>query len=153
MRAVAWVIPFLAVRVATCAGQSAQLAPASGNGSAKTVRVCATESARSSIDWHLQPSEVLAAVDRSLNELEQLVHRAGASGCDALALPEDTLGVLHWEMGNKASMNEVLPSAVARMLERLGRAAAAPRLYLVCSARGPGPDGSPPHTASLFGSH
>ena len=151
MRAATWVIPFLAVGVATCAAQSAQLAPASGNGSAKTVRVCAAESARSSIDWHLQPSEVLAAVDRSLNELEQLVHRAGASGCDALALPEDTLGVLHWEMGNKASMNEVLPSAVARMLERLGRAAAAHRMYLICSSDVSEHDGSYRNTAFFLG--
>src|SRR5947207_1294002 len=122
MRGIKWVIPFLAAGVATCVAQPAQLAPASDHGSAKAVRVCAADSALSSIDWHLKPSEALAAVDRSLNELERLVHRAGASGCDALALPEDTLGVLHWEMGNKASMEEEIGRASCR--ERVKRSMA-----------------------------
>jgi predicted amidohydrolase len=147
MRGATWVISFLAVSVATCVARPAQLAPARDNGSAKAVRVCAADSALSPIDWHLKPSEALAAVDRSLNELEQLVHRAGGSGCDALALPEDTLKVLHWEMGNKALMNEVLPLAVARMLERLGRAAAAHRMYLICSSDVWEHDGSYRNTA------
>jgi len=147
MRGATWVISFLAVGVATCVARPAQLAPPRDNGSAKAARVCATDSALSSIDWHLKPSEALAAVDRSLIQLEQLVHRAGASGCDALALPEDTLGLLNWEMGNKALMNEVLPPAVARMLERLGRAAAAHRMYLICSSDVSERDGSYRNTA------
>jgi len=151
MKGAKWVIPFLAAGVATCVAQPAQLAPASDYGSAKAVRVCAADPALSPIDWHLNPSEALVALDRSLNELERLVHRAGASGCDALVLPEDTLGALHWEMGNKASMNDVLPPAVARMLERLGRAAAVHRMYLICSSDVSEHDGSYRNTAFFLG--
>jgi predicted amidohydrolase len=85
------------------------------------------------IDWRLQdPAAVLARVDQSLGELEQMVHRAGAAGCDVLALPEDTLGLLHWESANPSLIPQVLPTAVERMLDRLGRAAAAHRMYLIC---------------------
>ena len=40
--------------------------------------------------------------------LALLVDRAGAAGCDVLTRPEDTLGVLHWEMSNKPVMKEVM---------------------------------------------
>src|SRR5256885_966664 len=144
MRGATWVIPFLAVGVATCAAQSAQPAPASGNGSAKPVRVCAAESARSSIDWHLQPSEVLAALDRSLNELEQLGHRAGASGCDALGLAEDTLGVLRLALGGADIIFvPTMGGAVTTGDEEMNRAAFRTRavdnfVYLVVAERGGG---------------
>jgi predicted amidohydrolase len=49
-------------------------------------------------------------------------------------LPEDTLGVLHWEVANKPVLKDVLQPAVAHMLDRLGRAAAAHHMYLVCSS-------------------
>ena len=117
----------LAANIANSASQPAQRA------GRQTVRVCAAQPASRLIDWRLKPAEALAQVDKSLGELEQIVHRAGAAGCDVLALPEDTLGLLHWEMGNKAAMKDVLPEAVRRMLDRLGRAAASHRMYLVCS--------------------
>ena len=50
-----------------------------------SMRVAAAQPRNRTIDFRLNPSEVLARVDRSLVELEQLVHRAGAAGCDALA--------------------------------------------------------------------
>src|SRR4051812_19774611 len=85
------------------------------------------------IDWRLSaPSDVLARVDQSLEELVGLVHRAGEAGCDVLALPEDTLGLGHWQAANKAALRDLLPEAVPRMLHRLGEAAAAHRMYLVC---------------------
>jgi predicted amidohydrolase len=63
--------------------------------------------------------------------LEQLVHKAGATGCDALALPEDTLGLLKWESANPQDLDAVLPQGLSRMLDRLGKAASDPRMYLV----------------------
>src|SRR5574341_644427 len=97
----------------------------------KPVRVGAAQPRSRLIDFSLrEPSLVLARVERSLGELEELVHRAGAAGCDALALPEDTLGLGHWEAANPAALKDVLPVAVARMIERLGRAASAHRIYL-----------------------
>jgi len=100
----------------------------------QTVRVCASQPSSRLIDWRLKPAEALTRVNQSLAEIEKLVHTAGEAGCDALALPEDTLGLLHWEMGNKAALKEVLPRAVEWMLDRLGRAAAAHRMYLVVSS-------------------
>src|SRR5262249_4781645 len=88
-----------------------------------SVRVAAAQPKNRTIDYRLKPPEVLAGVDRSLAELEELVHRAGAAGCDALALPEDTLGLLKWESANPQDLGAVLPEAVERMLDRLGKAA------------------------------
>ena len=127
----------LAAVAACCAGQS--------------VRVCGAQPATRMIDWRLKPAEALARVDRTLDELQKLVEKAGAGGCDVLALPEDSLGTLHWEMAHKAAMAEVLPPAVARMLDRLGRAAAAYRMYLVCSNDLAEPDGSYRNTAFFLG--
>src|SRR5262249_50776615 len=103
------------------------------------------------IDWRLGAAEALARVDESLGELEQLVHRAGAERCDVLALPEDTLGLGSWEAGNKEALPQVLREAVARMLARLGGAAAAHRMSLVCSNDTVAPDGSVRNTAFLLG--
>src|SRR5438477_11673500 len=84
------------------------------------------------IDFHLAPAEIPAQVERSLDALEEIVHRAGAAGCDVVALPEDTLGLLHWEQAHKEALANVLPAAVRRMLDRLGRAAASHGMYLIC---------------------
>lgn len=103
------------------------------------------------IDYRLPRSKALVRVDRSLAELEQIVHRAGKEGCDALALPEDTLGLGHWEAANAATLKELLPAGVGRMLERLGRAAAAHRMYLICCSDTIEPDGALRNTAFFLG--
>src|SRR5262249_38414790 len=98
------------------------------------MRVAAAQPKNRTIDFRLKPAEVLARVDEALGEMEKIVHKAGAAGCDALALPEDTLGLLKWEVANPKGLKEVLPEAVKRMLARLGKAAARHRMYLVvCS--------------------
>jgi predicted amidohydrolase len=51
-----------------------------------------------------------------------------------VAFPEDTMGLLHWEAGNERALREVLPVAVPRMLQRLGKAAAEHHMYLICSS-------------------
>ena len=66
------------------------------------VRIGAAQPGSRLIDWRLTPAQALLEVDRSLKELEQLVHRAGIAGVNALVLPEDTLGLLHWEVGKCA---------------------------------------------------
>lgn len=57
-----------------------------------TVRIGTCQPRNRTIDFRLAPSEMLAQVDKSLDELANLVHKAGAAGCDAVALPEDTPG-------------------------------------------------------------
>lgn len=146
----------LAMGVASCASQSVQPAELGGAGLTKeekkqTLRIGAAQPRSRLINWRLKPAEALAQVDKSLGELEQIVHRAGAAGCDALALPEDTLGLLHWEMGNKVAMKDVLPKAVDWMLDRLGRAAAAHRMYLVCCNDTAKQDGTYRNTAFFLG--
>jgi predicted amidohydrolase len=122
----------------------------SRNGKA-SVRIAAAQPRNRTIDFRLKPPDVLARVDRSLAELEQLVHKAGAAGCDTLALPEDTLGLLKWEAANPHDLDAVLPEAVSRMLERLGRAASDHRMYLVVCNDAIEPDGHAYNTAFLLG--
>jgi predicted amidohydrolase len=90
-------------------------------------------------------------VDESLTALEQLVQDAARAGCDAVAFPEDSLGLGHWEAGNKSILHELLPGAVERMLSRLGQAAARHRMYLVCSSDTIDADRRVRNTAFLLG--
>jgi predicted amidohydrolase len=116
-----------------------------------SMRVAAAQPANRTIDFRLKPSEVLARVDRSLVELGEIVHKAGAAGCDALALPEDTLGLLKWESANPEALDAVLPEAVKRMLDRLGRAASDHGMYLVVCNDAIEKDGLTYNTAFLLG--
>jgi predicted amidohydrolase len=97
------------------------------------------------------PHQVLRQVDASLDALVALVHRGGELSCDVLALPEDTLGLGHWEAGNQEILSKVLPDAVDRMLGALGKAAASHRMYLVCSSDTVDTDGSVRNTAFFLG--
>jgi predicted amidohydrolase len=114
-------------------------------------KVCGAQPPSRLVNWRLPPAQALTEVDKTMVELERLIDRAGSAGCDVLALPEDTLGLLTWEMGNKDALREVLPQAVARMLDRLGRAAAAHRMYLMCASDTAEPDGSYRNTAYFLG--
>src|ERR1044071_6232274 len=80
-----------------------------------TVRIAAAQAARRVVDFHLKPQEALAAVEKNLTELERIIARAGEAKCDALALPEDTAGLLNWMGANEAQAKELLPAAVKRM--------------------------------------
>ena len=118
----------------------------------RTVRIAAAQPKRRLIDYRLRkPAEVLARVDASLGELAKLIHKAGAGGCDVLALPEDTLGLGHWEAGNPKALDKVLPAAVDRMRKRLGQAAASHKMYLVCCNDTVDADGAVRNTAFLLG--
>lgn len=147
-------ILFLFVSVLWAAGirgeeQPAAATPASAT---TTVRVAAAQAKPRAIDWRLtKPADVLAAVNRNLDELEQIVHRAGEQKCDALALPEDTLGLLDWYGMNEKVAKEVVPAAVRRMIERLGGAAAKHRMYLVVCSDFIEADGGTYNTAFLLG--
>ena len=116
-----------------------------------SMRVAAAQPRNRTIDFRLEPAEVLARVDRSLDELEAIIHKAGAAGCDALALPEDTLGLLNWEAAHPQDLGAVLPEAVRRMLDRLGKAAADHRMHLVLCSDVIEPDGRSYNTAFLLG--
>jgi predicted amidohydrolase len=124
--------------------------PSRAEGSGR-LRVAAAQPRNRTIDFRLSPPEVLARVDQSLAELEGLVHKAGEAGCDALALPEDTLGLLKWESANPGSLDAVLPGAVPTMLKRLGRAAAKHRMYLVVCQETFEKDGRVYNTSFLLG--
>jgi len=115
-----------------------------------TVRVGAAQPRSRLIDWRMTPDQALAAVDRTIEEFTEMVDRAGAAGCDLIVFPEDTLGLLHWEMGNGEKLGKVLPIAVTRMLKRLGAAARRNQLYLSCCSDTWEPDGTFRNTAFLL---
>jgi predicted amidohydrolase len=116
------------------------------------VRVAAVQTRRRLIDWRLNsPEHVLSAVDGNLAQLEAIVHRAGEQGCDVLAFPEDTLGLLNWLGQNEALAAEVLPQAVSRMLDRLGRSAAEHDMSLVVCSDFVEADGAIYNTAFFLG--
>jgi predicted amidohydrolase len=115
------------------------------------MRVAAAQPRNRSIDFGVKPSEILARVDQSLTELERLVNKAGEAGCDVLALPEDTMGLLRWEAANPGSLHTVLPGAIQRMLDRLGRAAAKHHMYLVVCNDTLEKDGLTYNTSFLIG--
>ncbi|HET6574969.1 MAG TPA: carbon-nitrogen hydrolase family protein [Fimbriiglobus sp.] len=115
------------------------------------IRVAAAQPRNRTIDFRLKPTEVLTQVDKSLTELEAIVHKAGKAGCGAVALPEDTLGLGKWQAAHPTALRDVLPEAVARMLDRLGKAAATHRMYLVCCNDTVEPDGTSHNTAFLLG--
>lgn len=116
-----------------------------------TMRIAAAQPRNRTIDYRLGTTEALGEVDHALAELAQLVHKAGSAGCDAMALPEDTLGLLKWEAAHPGELAAVLPPAVDRMLERLGRAAAEHRMYLVVCSDAIDPDGRTYNTSFLLG--
>jgi len=115
------------------------------------VRLGAAQPRPRLVEWKLEPREALARVEEILQELEELVGRAGRAGCDVLALPEDTLGLGKWEAAHRGREGEVLRGAVPRLLERLGRAAAAHRMYLLCGSDTADPDGALRNTAFFLG--
>jgi predicted amidohydrolase len=115
------------------------------------MRVAAAQPKNRTIDFRLEPDEALTRVDQSLAELETIVHQAGRAGCDALALPEDTLGLLNWEAANAGRLDQVLPAAVGRLLDRLGQAAATYKMYLIVCSDTLAPDGAVHNTAYFLG--
>ena len=80
----------------------------------------------------LKPAEVLASrsTDRSRSWSSSST-RPGRPAATRWRCPEDTLGLLKWESANPEISDAVLPEAVKRMLDRLGKAAAEHRMYLV----------------------
>jgi predicted amidohydrolase len=118
----------------------------------RTVRVAVTQPRARVIDYRLtRTDEVLAAVDRNLEELAALVHKAGEARCDIVAFPEDTPGLIKWVSARDELWKEVLPGAEERLLRRLGAAAAEHRMYLICSSDTVDAAGSLRNTAFLLG--
>lgn len=125
-------LALIAVMSLGCAAATAPEQPMTGTRK-PTVRIGATQPKARLIDWKIDdPAEILARVDRSLEELSGLVRKAAEAGCDIAVLPEDTLGLGQWEASHHGRLGSVLPEAVRRMLERLGREAAAHKMYVIC---------------------
>ncbi len=144
------VVVVLCVALAICAADDPEQAAEPSE--PPTVRVAAVQAKRRLIDWRVQdPALVLAAVDKTLVVLEEIVHKAGGQKCDVLAFPEDTLGLLNWLGMNEQVASQVVPKAVSRMLDQLGRAAASHRMYLVLCSDFIESDGATYNTAFFLG--
>jgi predicted amidohydrolase len=124
---------------------------AAGAPATNTVRIAAAQAARRVVDFRLNADEAFAAMDKHLTELEHIVNRAGEAKCDALVLPEDAPGLLNWVGANEALAKDLLPKAVARMIDRLGKAAARHKMYLVVCSDFTETDGAIYNTAFLLG--
>ncbi len=150
-----YIVAFLGVVAFSSGSLDMKWAMASDLGSAqqgRTIRIAAAQPKNRTIDWKLDdPVEVLRRVDQSLGELEELIQKAAESKCDVIAFPEDTLGLLKWEVAHPEELGRVLPAAVERMLDRLGRAAAKHRMYLVVCNDTITSDGTTHNTAFLLG--
>ncbi|MFH1085587.1 MAG: carbon-nitrogen hydrolase family protein, partial [Chloroflexota bacterium] len=90
-------------------------------------------------------------VDRTLDALVGMVHKAGDAGCDIIVFPEGTLTMSRWMWVHPDRRAEVLIEADRRMLLRLGAAAAAHRMYLICCNDVAEPDGTIRNTAFFLG--
>src|SRR5262245_53588108 len=134
--------------VAAC---NAALPNVSGPAAPGQVRVAAVQAKRRSINYRLNAADVMSAVDRNLDELEAIVQQAAERNCVAVAFPEDTLGLLDWIGMNESASREVLPKAVGRMLERMGRMAAAHQMFIVVSSDIVEENGGMYNTAFLIG--
>src|SRR5262245_49321573 len=117
----------------------------------KPIRMAAAQAQGRPVDYQLKPAEALAAVDNNLAALEKIIDRAGAEKCDALVLPEDTAGLLHWLAANEAAAKDVLPQATEQLLKRLGGAASRHNMYLVVCSDFIEADGAIYNTAILLG--
>jgi predicted amidohydrolase len=124
----------LAILVAGCATATAPTEqPMSTAGRKPKVRIAASQPKPRLIDWTInEAATVLAKVDASLEELAGLVRKGAEAGADIVVLPEDTLGLGKWEAGHPDRLGDVLPGAVRSMLDRLGREAAAQKVYVIC---------------------
>jgi predicted amidohydrolase len=125
--------------------------PATASKKRPLMRVGTAQPRGRSIDHRLTAADALAQVEKTLDELAQIIDKAGQAGCDVLALPEDTLGTLRWEAANHGALKDVLPAAVGRMLDRLGQAAAKHRMYLVCCNDLADAEGAVRNTAFFLG--
>jgi predicted amidohydrolase len=133
------------------AGESTEERLAQRASADRRVRVAAAQPRNRTIDYRVSAAEALAQVDQTLGEFEGFIDKAGAAGCDVLALPEDTLGLLNWEAAHPDALGDVLPAAVGRMLDRLGRAAARNGMSLVVCSDTLETDGAIYNTAYLLG--
>ncbi|HUS35541.1 MAG TPA: carbon-nitrogen hydrolase family protein [Verrucomicrobiae bacterium] len=118
---------------------------------ADTIRVAAVQARNRTIPFRTPATEVLPAVEKNLTELEALVAKAAEAKVQALAFPEDTMGILNWNAGNEPAVKDIVPKAVSRMLKRMGAAAARHNMYLVVCSENLEPDGSFYNTSFFIG--
>jgi predicted amidohydrolase len=98
-----------------------------------TVRLAAAQTKNRTIPFRIGgPEAALSSVQDNIEALVALVHRAADEGCVLAAFPEDCLGTLEWEAGNREQSHELLVSAGELMLRRLSEVARERELAIVC---------------------
>jgi len=101
----------------------------------ETVKVAAIQAKRRLISYKVPTvSSALVQVRASLDKLAPLAEQAATLGCDIIAFPEDTLGVIEWEAGHQGEIAEFLGPAEQEMLERFGQVAAKHGMYIICGS-------------------
>ena len=100
-----------------------------------TVKIGAVQAPVALVDFHLE--RLAAAIDSAeanLAAVAAAVDRAGAAGCAAAVLTEDTLGVHKWLAAHPSLVRPALLRLVPRLLAELGAVAAARGLHVVCAS-------------------
>lgn len=116
------------------------------------VRVAAVQAKNRTIDYQLATDQVLARVEENLTELLKVVDGAAEQGCQTLAFPEDTLGLLNWVGAHEQESLDLLPKAVDRMLEGFSASAKKHEMNLIVCSDAVESDGAIYNTAFLIGS-
>ena len=117
----------------------------------ETIRVGAVQAKNRTIPFRTPAAEVLNAVEKNLTELEAIVAKAAEGKVEALAFPEDTIGLLNWNAANESAFKEIVPKVVKLMLTRMGAAAARHNMYIVVCSENIEADGSFYNSSFLIG--
>jgi predicted amidohydrolase len=98
----------------------------------ETIRIAAAQTANRTIPFRVGgPAEALVKVQRNLDALIALAHRAADDGCNIVAFPEDCLGTLEWEAGHWNQVHELLQPAGELLHERFADVARARGMAIV----------------------
>ena len=116
------------------------------------MRVAAAQPRNRTIDYRLKPPEVLARRWTSPSpSWRGSSTRPGRPAAARWRCRRTRSGCSSGRSAHPAALRDVLPEAVKRMLDRLGKAAAKHRMYLVCCNDTVEPDGTSHNTAFLLG--
>ncbi len=98
----------------------------------KTIRIGSTGTTKT-IPSHSLPddSSILNQVDKKIDEIIKLIDQAADKGCDILALQEDMLRIMNWELANPDTVADTLIKVEQRVLARLGKATAKHNMYFI----------------------
>ena len=126
------------------------LKPKGGPASGKVKVAAGNAPLGQKIHYTLSKDEALKLVDKNIEALVGSIENAAQAGCIAIAFPEDTLGLVHWEAGHYGAEHELLEPAVGALFKAVSKKAAERSIYVIVCSDIVYPDGLR-NSAVLFG--